>query len=428
MNSDFKRSHRLSIISRFPFFYGWVILTLGALIRFISGPGQTYLISVFIDPLISDLGWSRTLISGLYTAGSLTAGVAVVFVGYLLDRYGARTILLAVGVLFGLAALWMSAIDHPVKLYLGFVALRTLGQGSLGLISTTLAALWFLRLRGRAMVVLAIGGAASQAIFPIIAHSLISHGGWRNTWVVLAFVIWIVFVPIVLFVRRSPESVGFLPDGITVQHVKEQTVDSRTSIIQEVNFSLKEALHTRTFWLLLFASSALPLIGTGLSFHQISILTTKGIQADMATAVFGIIGPSVLVGSFIAGFIADRFPNRYILAAGQILLGLAMLWIFFISSTLQAFIYGAMLGLSSGMSMTITAVIWANYYGRLHLGVIRGVTTASTVAFAALGPLPFGLIYDIFGDYFYAILIIMTLPIFCAIAAFFAFPPKKSAS
>ena len=80
--------------------------------------------------------------SSLYTAGSLLAAVVMVVVGYLLDRYGARMMLTAVGVAFGLAAVWMSMVDHPVELFLGFAALRTLGQGALSLIATALVALW----------------------------------------------------------------------------------------------------------------------------------------------------------------------------------------------------------------------------------------------------------------------------------------------
>ncbi len=428
MASHSYRIRQSSIISRTPFFYGWVILAASALAIFISSPGQTFLISVFIDPVISELGWSRTLVSGLYTAGSLTAGVGVIFMGRLVDRYGARIMLLAVGILFGLAALWMSAVDHPVKLYFAFAALRILGQGSLGLITSTLIALWFVRLRGRAMAIGAIGGAIGIATFPIMAHALISYTGWRNAWVVLALVIWVVLVPIVLLVRRSPESVGLLPDGKPAQQLKKQAVGARASTAQEVDFSLSEALRTRAFWLLLFATSAMPLISTGLSFHQISFLASKGIQRGVATAVFSIIGPSQLLGAFIAGFMADRFPNRYLLVVGQVLLGMVMLWTFLITSAWQAFTYGAILGLGMGFMMNVSAVIWPNYYGRLHLGSIRGVSMASTVAFAALGPLPFGLIYDITGDYSLAILVLLTLPVACAVAALLAFPPKKRRS
>ncbi len=425
MPSNPSRIYHSSIISRTPFFYGWIILTASALTRFISSPGQTFLISVFIDPIISELGWSRTLISSLYTAGSLTAGVAVIFVGRLLDRYGARIILLAVGILFGLAALWMSTVDHPVKLYIGFAALRTLGQGSLSLIPSTLIALWFVRLRGRAMAIGGIGEAIGMVTFPLMVYALISHIGWRNAWVVLALVIWVVMVPIVLLVRRSPESVGLLPDGGPRRQPKGQASGTQASTAREVNFSLSEALHTRAFWLLLFACSAMPLISTGLSFHQISLLTSKGIQTGVATAVFAITGPSSLLGTFIAGFMADRFPNRYLLVVGQVLLGMAMLWIFLITSTWQAFTYGAILGLSQGFSMNVVAVIWPNYYGRQHLGSIRGVSMAATVAFAALGPLPFGVVYDITGDYSLAILVLLALPVASAVTALLALPPKK---
>jgi len=278
------------------------------------------------------------------------------------------------------------------------------------------------------MAIGGVGGAIGMATFPIMAHTLISHTGWRNAWVVLALVIWVVLMPIVLLVRRSPESVGLLPDGRPAQQLKEQAVDARESAAKEVDFSLSEALRTRAFWLLLLVTSALPLISTGLSFHQISFLTSKGIQTGVATAVFSIIGPSQLLGIFIAGFMADRFPNRYLLVAGQVLLGMAMLWTFLITSSWQAFTYGAILGLSMGFIMNVAAVIWPNYYGRLHLGSIRGVSMASTVAFAALGPLPFGLVYDITGDYSLAILVLLALPVLCAVAAFLALPPKKRRS
>ena len=127
-----------SRFTSFPFFYGWIVLAVAGLALFASGPGQTFSISVFIDPIIEDTGWSRTLVSGMYTAGSLTGALAMIFVGRLLDRYGARTMLVAVGFLFGIAVASMGAVRHPAQLYAGFVGIRSLGQGSLTLIPTTL--------------------------------------------------------------------------------------------------------------------------------------------------------------------------------------------------------------------------------------------------------------------------------------------------
>jgi MFS family permease len=118
-------------------------------------------------------------------------------------------------------------------------------------------------------------------------------------------------------------------------------------------------------------------------------------------------GPMQILGIFIAGFMADRFPSRYLLAVGQMLIAATMLWTFLITSTWQAFFYGATLGLSNGFIMTISTVIWPNYYGRRHLGSIRGVTTYLTKAYSL------------------AILIFLALPVFSAAAALLAYPPDR---
>ena len=177
--------------NRLPFHYGWVILAASSLAMFASGPGQTFTVSVFVDPIMEDRGWSRSLVAGLYTVGSLTAAFAMPFVGRLLDRYGARVVLVGVGVLFGLAAIFMSRVEHPQELYIGFTALRILGQGSLSMIPTTLVAIWFIRMRGRAIALTALGAIVSQATLPPLLHVLISHVGWRDAWQVLAVLIWV---------------------------------------------------------------------------------------------------------------------------------------------------------------------------------------------------------------------------------------------
>ena len=117
-----------------PFFYGWVILGLSSLAAFVSGPGQTFTFSIFVEPIRNDLGWSQATVTGLYTAGSLTAGLAMVPIGRMLDRYGSRVLLTITGLLFGLATLWMSRVSHPAQLYLGYFAMRALANGTLPLI------------------------------------------------------------------------------------------------------------------------------------------------------------------------------------------------------------------------------------------------------------------------------------------------------
>ncbi|MCH8087840.1 MAG: MFS transporter [Chloroflexi bacterium] len=410
----------------FPIYYGWVVLAVAGLGLYISGPGQTYSVSLFVDPIIEDTGWSRTLVSGLYSAGSFTAAAGMLLVGRMLDRFGARVMFTVIGVLFGFAALLMSLVNSPFLLYLGFASIRMLGQGSLTLISTTLVAIWFVRNRGRAISLCSLGSVASQASLPLLIHFLITRLEWRGAWVVLAFLIWgVLLPPALLLVRRSPEHIGLLPDGDTATtHAEGEKAGAITTT--DEGWSLKDALKTRAFWLLLLTASSNSLIGTALIFHQVSLFGTHGLDAGVAASVFIIMAPLALVGIFTAGFLSDRFPNRYLLIVGQLILSLAMLVTLVMVTVPLAFIYGALLGFSNGFLMTISAVIWPNYFGRASIGSIRGAAVTSMVAFSALGPLPFGFLFDLTSSYTLAVLLFLALPALCIVAAYMARPPRKA--
>ena len=381
--------------------------------------------SVFVDPIIEEMEWSRTTVSGLYTAGSLTAAASMLLVGRLLDRYGARVLLTVVAVLFGLAALWMSTVDSRLELYLGFAAIRILGQGSLSLIPSTMVAIWFVRLRGRAMAFSSLGIVLSQAAFPPLIFLLITEYGWRGAWVALAFIIWgVLLVPAVLLARRSPESVGLKTDaGRGAPGAVAEAVPSVHP--STTDWTLHEAMRTRAFWLLMFASTAQSLIGTALIFHQVSLFSSKGLDTGVAAAVLSVMAPAALLGTFLAGYTTDKLPNRLLISAGQLVLLTAMLLTFVIQVPVVAFVYGAILGFGAGFLITISSVIWPNYYGRSYIGSIRGVAASTTVAAAALGPLPFGFLFDITDSYTTAVLAFLALPASCAVAAFFAYPPTR---
>ena len=412
-----------SFSDRIPFFYGWMILPVASLAMFISGPGQTFSFSVFVEPMRTELGLSQTAVAGLYTAGSLTAAASMVLVGRLLDWLGARAMLVGVGACFGLAALWMSTVDNKAELYIGCTLMRLLGQGALTLVPTTLVALWFIRMRGRVMAINSLGSAVGQAAFPPLIFLLINELGWRDAWVALTFMIWgAIILPSLLVIRRTPESIGLRPDGVQIGDGSRYASDS-ASIPRESNFSLKQALRTRAFWLLLIAGSSQSLIGTALVFNNESFITSRGLTTEVAASIFIAMAPMVLVGNFAAGFLSDRYPNRYLLAAAQLLIAVPMLWSFLITAPWRALVYGGMLGLGGGFSMTINAVIWPNYYGRGQIGSIRGMATSAMVGFAALGPLPFAFLFELSSDYLVPILVFMILPVISAAAALAAIPP-----
>jgi len=406
-------------------FYGWVIVAVATLAMFMSSPGQTYVAAVFVDPIQRDTGWSRTLISGLYTAGSLTAAAGLFLIGRLMDRYGPRKALVVVSVSFGLTALGMSRVTQPLHLYAGFVLLRLLGQGSLTLIPTTMVAQWFVRLRGRAISVTSVGAIAGQATFPPLLHLLIARTDWRMAWVVQAGLVWALLLPpVLLFVRRMPESMGLRPDGDPPRAATGQAAAATTEPREE-EWTPGEAFRSPTFWLLMAAAASHPLISTALTFHHVSFMASRGLDATTASMVFTVMAPFSLVGTLLAGAVVDRFVVRHLLVAAQGGLMVALLWSATISMPWQAVVYGGLLGLTSGFGMTLQSVVWPSYFGRRHLGSIRSVAAASMIASAAIGPLPFGWLFDLTGSYNLGILIFLMLPALSAAAAAAAVPPRR---
>jgi len=406
-----------------PCYYGWVILTVSWLSIFMSAPGQTYMVSVFVDPMIHDMGWSRNLVAALYTAGSLTAAIGVLLIGRLFDRCGARVTLTLVVLAFGGAIWWMSRITAPIHLFIGFMALRTLGQGALPMVATTMVAIWFVRKRARASVLTVIAAPASQATFPVLGHLLITHVGWRNAWLSLAWMVWgLLLLTAMLLVRRNPEAVGLQPDGDTAPWAGKP-LPARHDRLSPAGWRLGDACRTRTFWLLLGSSASVSLVSTALTFHHVALLTSKGFEPVLAAAVLSFMAPTALAGSFVAGFLADRVPNRMVLASAVTLFVLALLWLRLLVSPWQAWLYGGLMGVSQGMVMTLNMVIWPNYFGRAHLGSIRGAASTAMVASAALGPLPFGYVVTLSESYDLAILIFAALPVICIATSLLAVPP-----
>ena len=133
----------------------------------------------------------------------------------------------------------------------------------------------------------------------------------------------------------------------------------------------------------------------------------------------------VLIGNVVAGFLSDKYPNRYLLAMAQFNLALPLIWSFVIVSQLHALIYGALLGFAGGFAMTTGVVIFANYYGRQYLGSIRGITTTASVGAAALGPMPFAFLFDLTGGYTVPMQVFLILPALCVFCALAAKPPQK---
>lgn len=402
-------------------FYGWVMVALAGFTLYFSGPGQTYSVSVFIDSYINEFGWSRSTVSGMYSMGTLVAGMLMGIVGRLFDKYGHRKMGTTVALAFGVACLFMSTISSVSMLFFGFFLIRLLGQGSMSLIGTTLVPQWFIRKRGRALSIVSIFGAMSLATLPPINTWIIQNFGWQMGWRVWALLLWVIVAPVIyFFIRTRPEDVGLYPDNEELV-----IVEGDNTTVEEVSWTLKEAIKTRAFWMIIYAVIVPSAIITGCVFHQISILGQAGLTPERAALISSITSLIRLPLVLAAGQLADRVQLRYLLATSQAILLAMLVALFMANSVSLVMVYGILMGVQMALQGLVMGVIWPEYYGRKHLSTIRGTTMMAGVIGSALGPLPYGYAYDLFGGYTEVVIASMVFPLIGIVLGFLAKKPVK---
>jgi len=291
--------------------------------------------------------------------------------------------------------------------------------------STTLVPQWFLKKRGTALSLVSMGGALSAATIPIINTWLIQNLGWQFGWRFWGVVLIVVLVPVsLIFTRNKPENVGLLPDN---EDSKEDLLEENLVVkkISEINFNAKQVIKLKSFWIVLICSMIPSAIGTGMTFHMVSIMGEAGFSPAVAASVLSLMAISRLPVILITGQLADRLPVKYLMSASLLLLFLAMVVLINVNSIFLAMTFGLIRGVSMGMRAVTGGVVWPDYFGREHLGKIRGIAMTGMVIGSAFGPLPFGFAYDMFGGYSQILLISLIIPLAGAVAMFFADKPTE---
>ena len=223
-----------------------MIVAVGFLIAFSSGPGQSYVFSVFLDSIIEDTGLSRTTVSALYAVGTGVSAVMVAFVSRMADRFGPRIVVIFVAGALGAACFGMAFAQGFVAFFLAFAALRALGQGSTPINATLMTAQWFVERRGRAMAIMGLGFAASLALLPPLSRALIDAFGWREAYMVLGLLVWLLVIPATgLLARDTPEELGLHPDGADHPPRGEVVTDRRRRRRRSQGADVVDVLATR---------------------------------------------------------------------------------------------------------------------------------------------------------------------------------------
>ncbi len=415
-----------------PPFYGWYIVAAAVAAQFISVGTQAYVTGVFLKPMTTDLGWSRSEFSAVQTVSTFVMGTVGFLIGSAIDKRGPRRLMLIGTVICAASLMLTSQVETAWHFYIVRGIGQTVGNALLGnLVVNVTVAKWFVVRRGMAVSIASAGVSLSGVIMTPLAAWWIGEYGWRSGWVMLGVLALIVMVPASLMMRRSPEDQGLLPDGMTHDEaVAFSATHRRASAVSEVQWTRHDAIRTRTIWLVIFAYGVAN-IGLGaLMLHTIPFLTDSGFNASTAALLFGTLAWAALLSKIFWGYLMDRFHARFLSASAFLTMGAGTLALVGVAHSGSAWMaFGVLLayGLAMGGTMPLQETVWASYFGRAHLGQIRAVAMPFTILFSAGGPLLAGAVFDRTGSYDGALTTFSVFSIIGFVLILLARPPKPPA-
>jgi len=368
-------------------FYGWWVVLAAFLNLFFAVGIIFYGLPVFYPELVKHLGFSRSQVTAGILLGFLIIAPFVGYIGSLIDRRGAQSVI-RFGLLFvGVPLVLMGWMTHLWQYYLLSIA-EVLGYLLTGPIpNQVLIARWFRASRGRAMGYAYLGLGVGGAVSPIFVHFLIAHYGWRRAFEVVGILILVVLLPIAQWVTRSaPAEMGLAPDG-----APGPVADSAGP---EAAFDLRRVARSANFWLILLGSTlVIGAIGTVIQQFVLFLQDQKYTLGQASVISSGLLFAG-LAGRVIVGYLADRFQKKNVMATFYLVLALAIPLLFFARYPAAAWTFALVFGFAMGADYMLIPLVTAECFGVATLGKLLAIIIMANSLGQWIGPWTAGLIFD----------------------------------
>ncbi len=413
---------------RFPWigkkpFYGWVIVASGVVTQFFQGIANQGF-STYLGPLQEQFGWSRAVLAGPRSVTQIENSILGPIEGLLVDKFGPRRMVafgtLAMGlglILFGLTQnLWMYYISNII------IAVGTGFQGIL--VMSVAVNNWFRRKRSIAQSVMLLGFTMAGVVGVPALVFVQTYVNWQWSAIGSGLLIWAVGFPCSIVLRPGPEPYGLLPDGdIPGAIIQNAAGDRQTG--EEYDFTLRQAIRTRAFWLLAMGS-AVGNLGMGAAQVHLFLHLEQGVglSKPMGALVWAVASVSSIPSRLAGGFLGDRLPKSLMVGLSMVFMAVSVFVLGIATSLQMAFVYAVLYGIGWGIRTPVINAMQGEYFGRKSQGVIRGWLQSVSLPFTIAAPVVAGYIADIQGNYKWTFIVMSFVMLAGAALIFIATPPK----
>jgi MFS family permease len=393
-------------------FYGWWVTLAFAVMVFIS-TGIRFAVGPFLKPMVADLDLDRASFSLVVSLSLFLYGALQPFIGRIVDRLGARLLMVAGTLLLGAALASLSLVTRLWHLYVLYGVLAAAGLASTShVVATAVVSRWFSRRRATALASLGGASMAGMSLLVPVAMWLVINVGWRTAYVLMGIAVVVFMVPLALWViRESPESMGLTPDGLP-----REAAAPGVSVVERTDVA--EAVQNRSFWQLSGGMFTCGFSMSLLSAHGVPMLTDHGYPPMLASWALGILGGSSFVFAMVVGTLSDRFGRRPVLAWLYFSRAGVLAALFTIRDWPVALLAIALLGgVSMAGSLAMSSALAADIFGRFSMGAVFGTMFLVHQAGAASGSWLVGVLFETTGGFGAAFSVACTILIVASIVS-----------
>ena len=375
-------------------FYGWRMVAAAVALRVLGAGLHSFGFTVFFLPLSQDLNLNRTSTSLAFSLARAEGAIEGPVVGHLLDRYGPKPIMLTAVLLMGIGYLLFSQVDSYVTflvVYLGVISLAHAGgfmHAPMVLINT-----WFIRHRARAITVSSAAFGLGGVLVAPVLSIVVQTWGWRLGAAIGGVLFLVIGVPLCSTIRRSPESMGLLPDSDEPARPTPDKDSPRQTVRSEVEVTLGEALRSFAFWGSVLAAGIRNGSYHAVSVHFVPLMVWKELSQSEAALLLSAYAFLGMVATLVLGWVADKANkprmNAFILFAAASAMFLPIL-----SGSLWSLCLFTIFFAAVETTFPLGWAVVGDLFGRKHYAKIRGYMTLFYTWGGVIGPVVAGAIFD----------------------------------